>query len=663
MRKIISLLIALAISIVLVPEAFSQKTEQWEYLLDGGQGSGNLTLTEKLDGTVTAVGDWVYSYQGQNVTGSFSDAPVTIAGSTISVAASGTATNHSLLPQFNTSPFTLDFSGTSINGQGSGTFNMTFTAPLWISGISGNWEGTRTSGSGITAESAAPTADFTADPVSGPIPLDVNFTDQSTGDITSWHWDFGDGSTSTEQDPSHTYTDSGIYTVSLTVTGPGGSDSETKTDFIDVSERQKGMPWIPLLLFSNFAPVANAGTDQNVKTGSLVHLDGSGSTDEDGDTLTYSWSLISIPAGSSATLSDSTGYNPSFTADVEGTYIITLVVNDGKLDSAADQVTVVAPGYILLNYIVSDAEYSKQLNKIIMVSSNPRQLHIYDPVTEENIDIDLPLTPTCVSVSPDGLYAAVGHDGWISYVNLTTAILEKTLSVTTDVLDIVLAGNGYVYAFPKRDQWENIRCVEITTGAETLSTGGSIYAGTLAKLHPSGNAIYGADNGLSPSDIEKYSIVAGTAVYLYDSPYHGDYPMCGDLWVSEDGLRIFTRCGNVFRSSELRGQDMTYNVSLSGLSLIEHLSHSSLANKVIAIPGVDWIDPDDEDTELQIYDYDFLAYEESVSLPSFIDNGNAHPGHGRYVFFNSDGSAYYVVMKADENSGMLYDFGVVTYYR
>jgi hypothetical protein len=193
MNKIISLLILLVISFILVTEASSEKSEDWEYVLDRGQGSGNLTLTEKQDGAVTAGGDWVYSHQGADVSGPFSDAPVTIAGSTISLTATGTATNPSAPPGFKTSPFTLSFSGTANNGQGSGIYTITFTTFGWPSSISGNWEGTRTIGSGITAESAAPTADFTADPISGPIPLAVNFTDQSTGDLTSWQWDFGDG--------------------------------------------------------------------------------------------------------------------------------------------------------------------------------------------------------------------------------------------------------------------------------------------------------------------------------------------------------------------------------------------------------------------------------------------------------------------------------------
>lgn len=81
----------------------------------------------------------------------------------------------------------------------------------------------------------APVADFAASPTSGSPPLPVNFTDQSTGSIISWYWDFGDGSTSTVQNPSHYYNPPGDYTVSSTVTGPGGSDTETKSAFIHVS--------------------------------------------------------------------------------------------------------------------------------------------------------------------------------------------------------------------------------------------------------------------------------------------------------------------------------------------------------------------------------------------------------------------------------------------
>lgn len=79
------------------------------------------------------------------------------------------------------------------------------------------------------------TAEFSATPTSGPAPLAVTFTNLSTGDWSTVSWNFGDGATSTDSNPSHIYTVPGTYTVSLIVIGSGGSDIETKTDYIQVS--------------------------------------------------------------------------------------------------------------------------------------------------------------------------------------------------------------------------------------------------------------------------------------------------------------------------------------------------------------------------------------------------------------------------------------------
>lgn len=79
-------------------------------------------------------------------------------------------------------------------------------------------------------------AGFTADPTSGPAPLPVQFTDASAGGATSWSWNFGDGGTSTERNPAHTYANEGIYTVTLTVSNAKDSDAVTKTGYIIVTE-------------------------------------------------------------------------------------------------------------------------------------------------------------------------------------------------------------------------------------------------------------------------------------------------------------------------------------------------------------------------------------------------------------------------------------------
>jgi len=81
-----------------------------------------------------------------------------------------------------------------------------------------------------------PEAGFSANPTSGAAPLTVEFTDQSTGEVTYWSWDFDeDGNRdSSNQNPSYTYETPGAYTVSLKVRGPGGSDTEIKADYITV---------------------------------------------------------------------------------------------------------------------------------------------------------------------------------------------------------------------------------------------------------------------------------------------------------------------------------------------------------------------------------------------------------------------------------------------
>lgn len=86
-------------------------------------------------------------------------------------------------------------------------------------------------------------------------------------------------------------------------------------------------------------PVANAGSDVDTVVGAVVQLDGSLSSDPDNDPLTYQWSVVSRPEGSANTISDPTLVNPTFKPDVEGEYVIQLVVNDGLVDSAPDTLT------------------------------------------------------------------------------------------------------------------------------------------------------------------------------------------------------------------------------------------------------------------------------------------------------------------------------------
>ncbi len=116
------------------------------------------------------------------------------------------------------------------------TYNVvdTFTVSLTVNGPDGT--DTETKEDYIIVSEASPIANFAADTTSGVKPLTVQFSDSSTGAINTWAWDFGDGQTSSEQNSIHTYNVVDTFTVSLTVTGPGGTDTEIKEDYIIVNE-------------------------------------------------------------------------------------------------------------------------------------------------------------------------------------------------------------------------------------------------------------------------------------------------------------------------------------------------------------------------------------------------------------------------------------------
>jgi hypothetical protein len=312
-----------------------------------------------------------------------------------------------------------------------------------------------------------------------------------------------------------------------------------------------------------------------------------------------------------------------------------------------------------LNHVISfhlkDAEYSSALDRVVLVSTEPAELHIMDPFSVSDTIVALPLEGNAISVAPDGLTAVVGHDGWVTEVDLVQAVILQTAAVSADALDVVLAPNHYAYVFPERDQHAEIRSMNLTTGEEEEAFDGmSIYAGTLGKLQPGKLAMYGADNGLSPSDIEKYDISEGPVRYLYDSPYHGDYYMCGDLWFSEDGKRIFTRCGNVFAASDDEGSDMHYAGSLgvnpdgSWRNGIAFLSHSLAAQKLIAIVGNTvngYGEGVREGDEIVVFEDEFLNREMTHAVSSL----EGSPAECSHVFIHSSGMQAFAVCSGGDD--------------
>ena len=319
---------------------------------------------------------------------------------------------------------------------------------------------------------------------------------------------------------------------------------------------------------------------------------------------------------------------------------------------------------IALEHDVIDAEFSRALNAIVMVGSYPANaLYVYDVASATESQQLLNKVPTSVSISPDGLTAAVGHDALISMVDLAAvgqpaAPAPTLLNVAADVLDLVLDSNGFVHALPRVDQWQNIHSVHVATNTEQLSTGVPIYAGALGRLHPAGDYLYTANNGLSPSDIEKWDITSGTADALYDSPYHGDYEMCGNVWFNESGTTIYTPCGNTFNSSVVQANDMVYSGALE-LSpsdfygfLIRTLSQSDTLNEIALVEVERYhceIIPGSGPcyTHFALYESDFLNRVAVYSIGLVTVNDTAYSQQGLFVFHDAAGKKY-LISRLDE---------------
>jgi len=119
-----------------------------------------------------------------------------------------------------------------------------------------------------------------------------------------------------------------------------------------------------------------------------------------------------------------------------------------------------------LTYRPVDSIYSTQLDRLIMVNANPSQLHIYNPITRADTAVALRYPPSAVSLSLDGLYAAVGHDQWISWVDLRNASVVRTISIGNTVGALAVTAD-YIYSFPVFKG--EIRYVPIAGGASAAT--------------------------------------------------------------------------------------------------------------------------------------------------------------------------------------------------
>ncbi|AKB57277.1 cell surface protein [Methanosarcina barkeri 227] len=319
------------------------------------------------------IGDTSYAF------GSSSDtAPlmgkITVSGDNITIAvppnASVPIADFTATPTYGDVPLTVNFTDASTGNVSSyswdfdddGTVDSTEQNPVYTYTAAGNYTVNLTVANAdgndsevktdyiVVSESlpGAPVANFTANVTSGIAPLDVQFTDASTGNVSSYSWDFDNDGTvdSTEQNPVYNYTAAGNYTVNLTVTGQEGSDSEVKTDYIVVSEP---LPGVPVANFTANRTSGKAPLDVQFTDASI------------GNISSYSWDF-----NNDGTV-DSTEQNPLYTYDAVGTYTVNLTVsnedgNDSEVKTGYIKVSSLSSAKPVANFSVTPTSGKTPLN-------------------------------------------------------------------------------------------------------------------------------------------------------------------------------------------------------------------------------------------------------------------------------------------------------------
>ncbi|WP_271007539.1 YncE family protein [Paucibacter sp. B51] len=315
----------------------------------------------------------------------------------------------------------------------------------------------------------------------------------------------------------------------------------------------------------------------------------------------------------------------------------------------------------VLTHDVLGAAYSAALDAVVTVSARPTAtLRLHDLRSGQVRTVPLAVPPTSLSLSADGLRAAVGHDAAVTLLDLRAESPEpaRRFDVPLAVGSLVLAGDRVVAMGSVSNNSNPIYWLDTKTGLASrfdAALGGfGIYGTAASALHPSGDRLYMADLGVSPDDVWRMDLSgdAGTGK-ARNSRYHGEHRFCGRLAVAPNGLRIYTACGTVLSSSPNWTDDLVYagSMKLSATDTWGNSDYRAAAlnvapdNASIALLEEHWQNCRPLTghlskcyTRLAVYDATTLERRSLKGLAPYVRNRDRLQQWGRHLMHRSDGS-------------------------
>lgn len=153
--------------------------------------------------------------------------------------------------------------------------------------------------------------------------------------------------------------------------------------------------------------------------------------------------------------------------------------------------------------------------------------------------------------------------GYIAKFDMLSRSKEGAFPIEIDPYDLVATDDGHLYVSSGSGQWTYFDAHDTTSWARTGRFSWPFRQASRLALHPTQLYVYAADTDSSPSDIRRFS-VSGAIVSDWDSIYHGDHRMDGNVYISADGSYLLTRGGDLYTCAPSRESDMRY---IGGLSV------------------------------------------------------------------------------------------------
>lgn len=341
---------------------------------------------------------------------------------------------------------------------------------------------------------------------------------------------------------------------------------------------------------------------------------------------------------------------------------------ENQQSSSKCSLPVTAKNYNAINFlkkgIVKDARYDRVNDVLVYVTENPNELRTIYTSNNTSEVISLVLPPQALSVRPDGKYAVVAHNGWVSYINLELMQVEKVYPVPADINDIVIAPNNWAYIFPKPRH--NIFSLNLATGAVIEMAGISGIGSARANLHPSGSYFYRIASSISPSKLEKFDTQSGSAAFLYGNINFSNNNYGSYFWISDNGNLIFSNYRNIFSSATQQEDDMLMVNQLEGNTMMIAFDYHTDVNRIYSVHrtrnSFDLI-PDKFIRKYKASDFSYMG---SVEIPDYLvdtggGDGEFYEAEGHWGFFNAVGDKYFLLIKAHSSSEVNDQWGWVSF--